>query len=301
MTKLLRTPDHRFDNLSDFPYAPHYININDARIHYVDEGEGETLLCLHGNIVWSFIFRKFIAQLSPHYRVIAPDLIGFGRSDKYADIESYTYNMHLNMLTAFIERMNLHDATLVVHGWGGMLGLRALIDFKERFKRIVIMNTYLPLGNRPMPNSVVQWRKLAINAPSFSVGNIINHGMFTSLPPEVTAAYDAPFPTNDYMYGVRAFPAMLPDSAINPMTEQMKIMVGHMKIVRDELKKWHKPILLIFSEQGRIAGGGHVWYIHNVPEDALTCIGIENARHFMCEDKGTEIAGHIREFLSGTG
>ncbi len=293
MPRLLRTPNHHFNNLADFQYSPQYVNINGMRIHYIDEGQGNPVLCLHGNLTWSFIYRKLMAKLLPEYRVIAPDLVGFGRSDKYGEMGYYTYEMHLNTLLSFIEYMNVQGATLVVQGWGGMLGLRALVDFEEYFERIVIMNTYLPLGNRSLSDAVVQWRKLAKHTPDFSVGNIINHGMFTSLAPNVIAAYDAPFPSNEYKNGARAFPLMLPENTANPM-------VAHMKIARNRLREWNKPLLLMYSElgQSRIVGNAQLWYQHNMPKATIVNREIKNARHFLCEDQGTEIATHISDFLT---
>ena len=143
---VIRTPDERFSALPDFPFAPHYIDVNELRVHYVDEGKGEPILCLHGEPTWSFLYRKMIPTLLTQHRVLAMDFIGFGRSDKFTEREAYTFRMHRDTLEGFIQSMNLEQITVVVHDWGGLIGLAVVANMPERFARLVIMNTGLPTG-----------------------------------------------------------------------------------------------------------------------------------------------------------
>lgn len=292
MPELLRTPDHYFEGLPDFPYAPNYIKINGANVHYIHEGKTnkETLLLLHGNPTWSFMYRYVIAAFSSEYQVIAPDFIGFGKSDKYARQEDYSYELHLEMLLEFIRCMDIERATLVGSNWGAMLGLRALEDVGERFERLVIMNAYLPLGNKELPHAFLMYKEYVLNFADLLLSEIINAGMFTNLSSEIADVYNAPFPSGKYQKGVKAFVNLVPDTTIHPV-------VKHMKKARTVVKKWNKPVLLIYAKDGRVAGGAHVWYERNMPNAQIECAEIEDARHFMLEDRGEEIVGHLRTFL----
>ncbi len=292
MPELLRTPDHHFKDLPNFPYSPNYMYIKDARIHYIDEGKADkgTLLLLHGNPTFSFAFRHVIAAFSSEYRVVAPDFIGFGKSDKYACQEDYSYELHLEMLLEFIRRIEIEEATLVGSNWGAMLGLRALAEVGERFERVVIMNAYLPMGNRELPDAFLQWRTYILNVVGLSVGELIDVGMYTDLSPEIAAIYDTPFPNDQYLSGIRAFVKMVPDGIDHSS-------VRHMQIARKVAKNWQKPTLLVYSTDGRVAGGAHVWFEHNMLNAQVTHAEIKNARHFMLEDRSEEIIEHFRMFL----
>jgi len=290
MTKLLRTPESRFDNVLHFPYAPHYININDTRIHYVDEGEGETILCLHGNLSWSYTYRHIIEGLKPNYRVIAPDFIGFGKSDKYPNEKDYSFELYVDMLLQFIERMDIRNATLVVKGCGGMLGLYALKDIAERIERLVILNTYLSTGERELSKMYLSWRDRLNTGRNLPMGKTIDMATFSSPLEEVLVAYDAPFPTDDYKSAIKFFANMIPDKPGHPIAH-------YMHATRTFMRTWNKPVLLMNSKDSYLNNDGNKWYIRNLLQSTITAIEIEGARHFLCEDKGTEIAGHIREFL----
>lgn len=170
---VIRTPDERFANLPDFPYQPHYVEVNGLRMHYVDEGQGETILCLHGEPSWSFLYRKMIALLSRSYRVVAPDFIGFGRSDKFTERDEYSFKMHYDSLVGFIEATALTDITLVVQDWGGLLGLAVVAEKPELFKRLVIMNTGLPTGDEPAGRAFMRWRDFAASQTDMAVGAVI--------------------------------------------------------------------------------------------------------------------------------
>ena len=289
--KILRTPDERFENLPDFPYQPNYVEINGARVHYLDEGEGEVILCLHGEPSWSYLYRKFIPILAPKYRVIAPDFIGFGRSDKYAEVKDYTFQMHFDTLMAFIEKLQLRDITVVVQDWGGLLGLSALGECPDWFSRVVIMNTFLPTGKRPMPLPFKLWRAFAKYFPNMPVGGVLKFASAQPMSKAVKAAYDAPFPDKSYKAGTRAFPLLVPSKPDSPGVDKMLQ-------ARAALKEWHKPALVMFSDKDPIMRGGHKLFMGIIPsETKQPFIEIKDAGHFLQEDKGEEIAGHILKFM----
>ena len=200
--KVLRTPDERFNGLPDFPYEPNYLVVADGeggrlRIHYVDEGpkDAEPVLMMHGEPSWSFLYRKMIPIfLGAGNRAVAPDLVGFGRSDKPADRSDYTYNRHVGWMQAWLEQADLKRITLVCQDWGGLIGLRLLAALPERFARAVVANTGLPTGDFPISEAFLQWRTFSVEVPEFNVGAIINMGTLSDLPEEILGAYNAPFP-----------------------------------------------------------------------------------------------------------
>lgn len=293
--ELLRTPDSRFENLSDFDYDSHYVNIKGARVHYIDEGEGEVILCLHGEPSWSYLYRKFIPVLSPEYRVVCPDFIGFGKSDKFPKVTDYSYQMHYETLIEFINKLELSNITVVVQDWGGLIGLGVLGHMPEKFSRVVIMNTFLPIGNRPMPMPFKVWRAFSKYFPGLPVGFIMKSGTCQHLSKEAMAAYNAPFPSNKYKAGAKAWPQLVPD---NPKAPGVK----EMKKAREVLKTWNKPALVMFSDKDPIMRGGHRFFVGTIPY--FKCehdwIEIKDAGHFLQEDKGEEISMHIRKFMQST-
>ncbi len=287
----LRTPDKYFENLPGYNFEPHYFEHNDMRVHYIDEGEGEVVLCLHGEPSWCYLYRKFFPILTPHFRVLSMDFIGFGRSDKYTRTGDYSYQMHLDTLLAFLEHTQLKGITLVVQDWGGLLGLGALGKKPDLFARVVIMNTFLPIGNRPMPLAFKAWKTFSQYSPAFPIGGVIKSGTYQPLSAEVRAAYDAPFPNSSYKAGARAFPALVPTS---PDDEG----VAEMQQAREVLKQWQKPALVMFSDKDPIMAGGDKWFRGNIPTaENEPFIEIKDAGHFLQEDKGEEIAQHILEFM----
>lgn len=226
----LRTPEERFANLPDWPYAPRYIDdlpgYEGLRAHYIDEGprEARTFLCLHGEPSWAYLFRKMIPVfLESGARVVAPDFYGFGRSDKPVDDAVYTFKFHRDFMLRFIERLDLKNLTLVVQDWGGLLGLTIPVDMPERVSRLLIMNTGFPVGAQPTPGFLA-WRKYAAETPDMPVGALFQRAHPT-ITAEAAAVYDAPFPDARYKAGVRRFPQLVPIASEAADAEVMAI--GH--------------------------------------------------------------------------
>jgi len=291
MIEMLRTPDSRFYGLPEYPFNPHYVEINGGRLHYVDEGAGEVILCLHGEPTWSYLYRKMIFPLKKNYRVIAPDFFGFGRSDKFTRQKDYSFNMHYLTLTKFIEKTELKDITLVVHDWGGLIGLSVLGKHPELFKRVVIMNTSLPIGNQPMPLAFKIWKTFSRFWPKFPVEKVMNMGCHKEIKKDVLHGYRAPFPSEKYLAGARAWPQLVPTGTNDPGVKQM---TG----ARDVLKNWTKPALVMFSDKDPITRGAEKWFLNNIPSiEHEPFIVIHRAGHFLQEDKGKLIAEHIHEFI----
>ena len=289
--KALRTPDSRFTGLPGFDYTPHYTELNGLRIHYLDEGAGESILCLHGEPSWSYLYRKFIPVLSPHYRIICPDLPGFGRSDKPARKKDYNFALHFEVLNAFIDTLSLKEITLVVQDWGGLLGLSLLGARPELFKRVVIMNTFLPVGDTEFPKAFTTWKRFALYSPVFPIGKIIDKGTYHDLSPAVRKAYDAPFPSARYKAGARMFPKMVPVKPVDPG-------VPEMKKAREVLANWQKPCFVLFSDKDPIMRGARPFFLDLVPTAKNEPdFWIKGGGHFLQEDCGEEIAGHITEFI----
>jgi len=293
---VVRTPDEHFSRLPDFSFTPHYIDVNGLRIHYVDEGKGETMLCLHGEPSWSFLYRKMITPMSEKHRVIAMDFVGFGRSDKFVEREAYTFNMHLDTLMGFIKAMDLEQITVVVQDWGGLIGLAAVAHMPEYFARLIIMNTFLPTGKSKPSEAFLAWRSYVENHPDLQIGRSILGGMAhpENITKEVVAAYEAPFPNIKYKAGAAMWPLLVPISPDNPASAEMQ----H---AREILSKWDKPALVMFSDKDPITGGGDKFFRSLIPtaKDQPEIV-IKDAGHFLQEEKGEEISQHIRDFIKRT-
>lgn len=291
---ILRTPDERFENLPGYPFAPNYVEVDGMRMHYVEAGKHptETVLMLHGEPDWSYLYRKMIPIVSKAgYRVVAPDLIGFGKSDKLPEVGDYSYQKHIDWVREFIEILDLQNITLVGQDWGGLIGLRLATEMEDRFKRIAAGNTFLPTGD-VKPNEAFQsWQKYSQQVPEFPVGKIIARTCVSRIPKEVIAAYDAPFPDESYKAGARAFPILVPTSPDDPAAQPNREAWA-------KLKKWTKPFITHFSDSDPIMRGGEKYFQKVVPGAAGQAHTIiTEAGHFLQEDKGEEWAALIVDFI----
>lgn len=287
----VRTPSERFENLPGFDFKENYVLFQDMQMHYVDEGSGEVILALHGEPSWCYLYRKFIPVLG-EYRFIAPDFLGFGKSDKPTQAKDYSYEFHLDSLVHFCEKLELRDITLVVQDWGGLLGLGLLGQHPKLFKSVVIMNTFLPVGKSlKFPFKVWQW--FSKYHPSLPVSKIIQFASHTSIPKEVLKAYDAPFPDRMHKTGARVFPSLVPGNKNDPA-------VKYLKKARAVLSKWDKPALVLFSDKDKVLGGLEKFFYKLIPTaNKQQKIIITDAGHFLQEEKGEEIANYIDAFIKG--
>ncbi len=293
--KTLRTPDERFDNLPGCDFDPNYVDVDGLRMHYVDEGprDGAVVLLLHGEPSWSYLYRHMIPPLAKAgLRVIAPDLIGFGKSDKPVRKSDYSYAIHVDWMRHFIESLNLSDVTLFCQDWGSLIGLRVAAESEHRFAGIALGNGGLPTGDQDMPRAFLIWRAFALYSPWFPIGRIIQSGTITALPDDVVAAYDAPFPSARYKAGARAFPALVPTTPNDPASEANRA-------AWDVFKRWEKPFLTTFSNRDPITRGGQNPWQENVPgAKGQDHVKIENAGHFLQEDRGEELAAVLIKFVA---
>ena len=295
--ELLRTPDERFVNLPGYPFAPHYAEVEGVRIHYVDEGPAGAapMLLLHGEPSWSYLYRKMIPPLvAAGHRAVAPDLVGFGRSDKPAQREDYTYQRHVDWMAGFLAALDLRGVTLVCQDWGGLIGLRLVAEHEERFARVVAANTFLPTGDIPTGRAFLRWQRFSQESPDFRPGGIVKGGCATELAPEVIAAYDAPFPDDRYMAGARQFPMLVPTTPEDPAAEPNRAawqVLGH----------WSKPFLTAFSDGDPITRGADKLLQEAIPgAQGQPHTIITGAGHFLQEDKGEELARVVVDFSVGT-
>jgi len=293
--EILRTPDERFRNLPGYSFAPRYVEVPGLRIHYLDEGprDGRAVLLLHGEPSWSYLYRKMIPIITAAgHRAVAPDLVGFGRSDKPARREDYTYQRHVEWMAAVIETLALKDLTLVCQDWGGLVGLRLAAEQPERFARIVAANTFLPTGDTPLGDAFLQWRTFSQEVAEFPVGRIIGGGCVTDLSPEVIAAYDAPFPEERFKAGARQFPALVPASPDDPAAPANRQ-------AWEVLRRWEKPFLTAFSDSDPITRGADRILRDTIPgAKGQPHTTIAGAGHFLQEDKGEDLAKVVVEFIA---
>jgi len=293
--KAVRTPDERFVDLPGYDFAPHYVDIDGKRVHYVDEGpiDAAPMLLLHGEPSWSYLYRKMIPPLAAAgHRVIAPDLIGFGKSDKPTSASDYSYAAHVDWMQQFIETLDLNDITLFCQDWGSLIGLRVAAENERRFARIALGNGFLPTGDEEFPRAFKIWRAFARWSPWFPIGRIIQSGTINELSKEEMAAYDAPFPSAKYKAGARSFPRLVPTVPDNPASEANRR-------AWNVFKRWEKPFLTTFSNRDSITRGGDRPFQKVVPgAQDLEHVKIRNAGHFLQEDKGEELAEVLIRFAT---
>jgi haloalkane dehalogenase len=299
----LRTPDERFVGLPGFPYAPRYVEVDDGeggrlRVAYVDEGpaDGETVLLVHGEPTWSFLYRRMIPVLvDAGLRVVAPDLVGFGRSDKPTEQGDHTYARHVGwMRQALLDELGLREITLVCQDWGGLIGLRLLAEHPDRFARVVAANTGLPTGDQPMTEAFLAWQRFSQESPDFQIGRLVGGGCVTTPAPEVVAAYDAPFPDDSYTAAARVFPTLVPSGPDDPAAADNRA-------AWEVLARWGKPFVTAFSDGDPITRGGERVFQRLVPgaqgRPHTTLLG---GGHFLQEDVGPELAGVVVDLIAAT-
>jgi haloalkane dehalogenase len=278
-----RTPDERFERLPGYPYQPHYVEVDGLRLHHVDEGSGATVVCFHGEPSWSYLYRHMLDRLvETGHRVVCPDLVGFGRSDKPTDQGWYTYEVHCDMVTRHLDQLDLDEVTVVVQDWGGPIGLRWAVENVDRVARLVILNTGLFTGK--VSKGFMAWREFVERTPDLPIGMILQGATTTQLSDDVVAAYEAPFPTKESKAGAQRFPLLVPLAHDDPG-------VPEMQAVRATLSGWRKPTLVAFSDTDPVfpypqAGEQFTELIPSAGEQ----VRIEGAAHFLQEDRGREIA-----------
>ncbi len=293
---ILRTPDECFAHLPSFPFAPHYVEVDGLRIHYLDEGprDASPVLLLHGEPSWSFLYRKMVPPLVlAGHRVIAPDLVGFGRSDKPANRADYTYARHVHWMAEVLKALDLRDVTLFCQDWGGLIGLRLVAEHDERFARVVASNTFLPTGRGKVPMAFRAWRLFSQTVPSLPVGRIVRQGCVTALSADERAAYDAPFPEERFKAGARQFPLLVPTRPNDPATaDNLRAW--------EVLGRWSKPFLTAFSTGDPITRGLEKRLQARIPGAAGRNHPMMPGGHFLQEDCGPSLAALIDAFISET-
>ncbi len=290
----LRTPDERFTGLPDYPFAPHYLDVADGvRMHYVDEGEGAPVLMLHGEPTWSYLYRSMVPVFAKAgMRALAPDLIGFGKSDKPTKLDDYSYQQHMDWLTTWVEELDLRGITLICQDWGSLLGLRLAAEHPDRFARIVVANGFLPTGDTDPGIAFKVWKNFAVYSPLFPIGRIVAFGTRRTLSPSERAAYDAPYPSSAYKAGARAFPRLVPTSPTDPATPANRAAWA-------ALGQWDKPFLTLFGRHDPILGRADRALHEHVPGTAGQPHDRLDGSHFVQEDVGVEIAERTVEWIAG--
>ncbi len=295
--KIQKTPVSQFESLKDYPYKANYSTVGEQlQMHYVDEGKGPIILLLHGEPSWSYLYRKMIPILvEAGFRVIAPDLIGFGKSDKPVDRKAYSFEKHVEWLKNLIVNLRLQKIHLFCQDWGGLAGLRLAAENEALFSSITASNTFVPRTGMRANEAFLKWRHFSQNTPEFNAGSVVQMGTVSKLSKEVMAAYDAPFPDDSYKAGARVFPRLVPfegddeDNALPACDATWKV-----------LEKWEKPFLTLFGDSDPIMRGADIFFQSKVPgAKGLPHQLIQQAGHFIQEEKGEEVAHLLVNFLQG--
>ncbi|RBP30660.1 haloalkane dehalogenase [Marinobacter pelagius] len=297
--KVLRTPESQFAGLSGFDFEPHYLQVDDfeggeLRMHYLDEGpqNGQVVLLMHGEPSWCYLYRKMIPIITAAgYRAIAPDLIGFGRSDKPADRNDYTYARHVDWMQSFLDQLDLKEINLVCQDWGGLLGLRLVAENPDRFTSVVAANTFLPTGDNNLGSAFEKWRQFSQETPEFHIAGVIKGGTVTPLSEEVIKAYNAPFPDESYKEGARQFPMLVPATPNDPASEANRN-------AWEVLRQWDKPFLTAFSDSDPVTAGAEKYLQKFIPgAKGMDHVTIKNGGHFLQEDQPEALAEVVVRFL----
>jgi len=295
--EIVRTPDERFRDLPGYPFEPHYAEVDGMRLHFVDEGprDAAPVLLLHGEPSWSYLYRKMIPVLAEAgHRVVAPDLAGFGRSDKPARPEDYSYARHVGWMRALLlERLDLREITLVGQDWGGLIGLRLVAEHVERFARVVAANTLLPTGDQEPGPAFEAWLEFSQKVPELPVGRILQTATQTELPDAVVAAYDAPFPDESYKAGARVFPVLVPTRPDDPAAPANRA-------AWEVLRRFERPFLLAFSDGDPITAPHREVFLQVPGTRGQPHTTIEGAGHFLQEDQGERLGEVVRDFIAAT-
>lgn len=300
--KTVRTPDEQFVDLAGYPFEPNYVEIPDGdggtlRVHYLDEGPADAapVLLLHGEPSWSYLYRHMIPPLvAAGHRVVVPDQVGFGRSDKPTEQSDYSYARHIEWMSSLIfDELDLRNVTFFGQDWGGLIGLRLVTAQPDRFARLVIANTGLPTGDQPMSDAFMAWQKFSQTADEFPIGMIIKGAVVTEMAPEVVAGYAAPFPDDSFLAGARIWPSFVPTSPDDPESANNRAAWG-------VLREFDKPILCCFSDQDPVTAGGEAPFMALPGAQGQPHVTIEGGGHFLQEDKGPEIAQIMIDFMASS-
>lgn len=297
----LRTPDERFVGLPDFPYAAKYADVTDPtggeslRMAYLDEGprDGAVVVLLHGEPTWSFLYRFMIPELvAARRRVVAPDLVGFGRSDKPSNRLDYTFARHVEWTRELLfDMLDLNNVTFFGQDWGSLVGLRLIAEHPDRYANVIISNGGLPTGDEYPSEAFLAWQEFSQNAPELPIGRIISGGCVTRLSEDVIAAYDAPFPDESFKEGAREFPKLVPTSPEDPAHDANVV-------AWTSLGKFTKPFLLCFSDGDPITRGADKKFLRDIPGTrGQAHTTIEGGGHFVQEEKGPELAKVLNTLL----
>ena len=303
---VLRTPDERFAKLPGYPFEPNYVDIDAGdgsgdtlRVHVVDEGLGgaaETVVMVHGEPSWSYLYRTMISLIvAAGHRAVAPDLVGFGRSDKPTPRSEYTYQRHVDWLRAvLLDRLGLDGITLVCQDWGGLLGLRLVAEHPDRFRRVIAANTFLPTGDAPAGEAFLRWRDFSQRVDRLDVGRIVQGATVSPLPDDVVAAYDAPFPDESYKEGARQFPTLVPTTPDDPAAEANRR-------AWESLRRFDRPFLCAFGDSDPVTAGADRVLIERIPGAAgRPHVTLTGGGHFLQEDVGPELAAATLNLIATT-
>ena len=285
---VMRTPEERFSNLPDYPYEPRYVEIEGLRMAYVEHGAGDPILMLHGEPTWGFLYRRMIPPLAEVGRAVVPDMIGFGRSDKPVQDNEYSFKSHVRWMRAFIKALDLRRITLICQDWGGPIGLRTLADMPERFSRAVVMNTGIPDGSG-FSQAFMAWRRFSQQSSELDVAQLVRGTSRRKLTDAEAAAYGAPFPSRDYQAGALLFPRLVPIRLDHPGAYDDRVAIR-------TLKTLNLPVLPVFAAGDAITRDAEA-VVRSMFKNVSPTVTIQNAGHFIQEDAGEEVAGHIRRWM----